>query len=77
MHRAWQSSSTGQKLEVSGGILHSVAGPHKLMGILHTEKERQLHSQDNWSLQLLITSRSNMGQGERIPRLLQNEVDIP
>lgn len=70
MHRAWQSSGTGQKLEASGGTLHSVVGPRKLMGILHMEKEKQLHNQGNQSLQSLKMSRSNMGREEPIPRLL-------
>lgn len=61
--------STGLRLEVSGGTLHSVVGLHKLMGILHMEKERQLHNQGNWSLQSPKMSRSNTGQGEQMPRL--------
>lgn len=77
MYRAGQSSDTGQELEVSSGTLHSVAGRHKLMGILHMEKGRQLHNQGNWSLQSLKMSRSNKVQGEPISRLLQNEVGIP
>lgn len=77
MHKTWQNSGTGPRFEASGGTLHSVVGPHTPMGILHMEKERQLHNQDNWCLQPLITSRSNMGRGEPIPRLPQNEVGIP